>query len=88
MYATRNDAVIDRNAKLDESLFTQAADFEVRYTHKAREEANRYRRELYAVVDAVETWPAEIAWPEMPHLETQEEYNASLPHAEAICSPS
>jgi len=79
MYETRNDAVIDRNARLDACLFTQAPDFEKRYTHKAREDAGRYRGQLYAAVDAVAEWPAEITWPEMPHLETREEYDASLP---------
>ncbi len=78
-FTTRAEAVVRRNALLDATLFTQVPTFLSRYSHDAWLAACRYRQDLYAVVDAVTEWPAEIDWPELPHLETCEERDAKLP---------
>ena len=81
-FNTRAEAVARRNELLDATLFTQVPTFFTRYTHDAWHAATRYRRELYEVVDAVTEWPAEIDWPELPHLETCAERDAKLPPPE------
>lgn len=75
-FNSRAEAVLRRNELLDATLFTQVATFFNRYTWDAYHEANRYRRRLYEVVDTVAEWPAEIDWPEIPHLETCAERDA------------
>ena len=78
LYQTRDSAVAERNRLLDLTLFAFAPDFEQRYTHTSQENVMRYRRQLYAVIDAVQEWPAEIVWPEPPELETQEAFAARI----------
>jgi len=78
-FTTRAEAVARRNQLLDATLFTQVPTFFARYSHDAWLAATRYRQDLYAAVDAVTEWPAEIDWPELPHLETCAERDAKLP---------
>ena len=81
-FNTRAEAVARRNELLDATLFTQVPTFLYRYSYDAYFVATQYRQRLYDVVDAVTEWPAEIDWPELPHIETCAERDAKLPPLE------
>jgi hypothetical protein len=83
-FATQDEAKVRRNELLDASAYAQRPSFAERYTKTSVEEFARYDRQLYAVVDAVSAYPADIEWPPVPVPQTIADFNASLPHVEAL----
>ena len=81
-FDTEQAAKKRRNELLDASAYAQRPSFAVRYTKTSVDDFARYDRHLYAVVDAVTAYPADIDWPAVPVAQTIADFNASLPHVE------
>jgi len=81
-FDTEQAAKRRRNELLDASAYAQRPSFAERYTKTSVEEFARYDRHLYAVVDAVTAYPADIDWPAAPVPQTIADFNSSLPHVE------
>lgn len=73
-----------RNELLDASAYAQRPSFAERYTRSSVEDFARYDRQLYALVDAVAAYPADIDWPAVPVAQSIADFNASLPHVEPL----
>ena len=65
-FETLYDAKIARNKLLDESLFATSQEFRARYGDGVAHAWHEYREGLYAALDAVKAYPAEVDWPELP----------------------
>jgi hypothetical protein len=81
-FNTLSEAKARRNVLRDESAFFEVPSFLHRYTKQSQEDGIHYRDRLYTVLEGV-TFPADIDWPEIPVPQTLDDYNASLPKAEA-----
>lgn len=82
-FETMAEAKARRNVLRDESAFFEVPSFLHRYTKQSQEDGIRYRDRLYGVVEEA-TFPGDIDWPEIPVLQTLDDFNASLPKAEAL----
>lgn len=82
-FETMAEAKARRNVLRDESAFFEVPSFLHRYTKQSQEDGIRYRDRLYSVVEEA-TFPGNIDWPEIPVPQTLDDFNASLPKAEAL----
>ena len=82
-FDTKDEAKARRNALRDASAFFEVPSFLHRYTKQSQEDGIRYRDRLYSVVEEA-TFPGDIDWPEIPVPQTLDDFNASLPKAEAL----
>ena len=73
-FETLYEAKIARNKLLDESLFATSQEFRSRYGDDVANAWHEYRVGLYAALDAVQAFPAEVDWPELPQPPLVPEY--------------